>query len=311
MIPLLLLIVALVWFFKHQKEAPISPASPKPLFTAKVEETKSKPTLTPAPQAAPSIQVATPQPVLPPAPVTQDPHHKTRPESVKTQIDFEIREGYAVAFGDTLLGKPPTPLPEGTKGSHEPEATRLWPQSTISYFIRPEIKNPAIVRQALDHLEKNTPLQFKPIESANEDALVFEPGQELCASYMGRIGGPQPILVAERCTWNEIVHEILHALGFPHEQSRPDRDKYVEILSDNIEPRFLPQFERLASSPLDVLESTGFDYHSIMLYSRSAFVKSPELESIKTRDPQYEIAPSREGLSPIDKDRLFRMFNAR
>lgn len=39
-----------------------------------------------------------------------------------------------------------------------------------------------------------------------------------------------------------MVHEMMHHMGFMHEQSRPDRDDYVKINIENIEPQYIGNF---------------------------------------------------------------------
>lgn len=58
-----------------------------------------------------------------------------------------------------------------------------------------------------------------------------------CTSNVGMQGGEQKLTIADECDdAASITHLILHALGLWHEQSRPDRDTYVEILWENIYP---------------------------------------------------------------------------
>lgn len=66
-----------------------------------------------------------------------------------------------------------------------------------------------------------------------------------CWSYVGRYGGQQivslqpPDDTGANClgTDGRPIHELLHALGIFHEQSRSDRDKFVKINFDNVIPR--------------------------------------------------------------------------
>lgn len=57
-----------------------------------------------------------------------------------------------------------------------------------------------------------------------------------CYSYIGRVfSGGQIVSIGIGCAQIPIVeHELLHALGFHHEQARYDRDDHVSIIRENI-----------------------------------------------------------------------------
>jgi len=53
---------------------------------------------------------------------------------------------------------------------------------------------------------------------------------------VGYIGRQSDVTIGNGCERKgTVMHELLHALGFWHEQSRTDRDNYVTIHFDNIQ----------------------------------------------------------------------------
>lgn len=59
-----------------------------------------------------------------------------------------------------------------------------------------------------------------------------------CYSFVGRRGRGQIVSLSRGgCVFQQIVqHEMLHALGFNHEQTRSDRDEHVRIILNNVIP---------------------------------------------------------------------------
>jgi hypothetical protein len=86
-------------------------------------------------------------------------------------------------------------------------------------------------------------------------------------SYVGMIGGSQTINMYN-WNWKYIIcHEIKHALGYLHEQSRPDRDTYVTIHLANICCSAGGNFN-ITNSATAV---GAYDFYSIMHYGETAF----------------------------------------
>lgn len=113
-----------------------------------------------------------------------------------------------------------------------------------------------------------------------KNRIFFNSATSSCSSPIGYQGRDNNIeLSPSGCVSRGIVqHEVLHTLGFWHEQSRPDRDNYIEILWQNIEDSQTGNFLARSAQELDS-EVTPYDFGSVMHYSKYAFTKN-NLETI-------------------------------
>jgi len=84
-----------------------------------------------------------------------------------------------------------------------------------------------------------------------------------------------------------IVHELLHAAGLYHEQSRQDRDSYVTINYQNMASSSYSQFDKQSGN----YYSTNYDYYSIMHYAANDFTVNGQ-PTIVPKDPSVVLLSS-------------------
>lgn len=173
-----------------------------------------------------------------------------------------------------------------------------WPNCVVPYTIDSALTNQARVTDAIKHWEANTRFTFVLRTAANEasypDWVTFRPGSG-CSSSVGKRGGQQFVNLAAGCTTGNTIHEIGHAVGLWHEQSREDRDSFVTIAWANILSGTEHNFNQHITDGDDV---GGYDYGSIMHYPRDAFTKNG-MDTIVPTDPTASIG-QRTGLSAGD-----------
>lgn len=177
-----------------------------------------------------------------------------------------------------------------------------WPNAVVPYEIADDLPDQQLVRDAIAHINDNTVIDFVP-KSTEYDYVRFEYHPEINDSHIGRVGGRQLIRLTDNFTRGTVLHEIMHCLGAWHEHSRPDRDSFIEIRKENIEPGKEVHFNQHISENYDV---GGYDYGSIMHYPRDAF-SNGEGDTIVPRDPNAQIG-QRDGLSPLDADAVRYMY---
>lgn len=226
-------------------------------------------------------------------------------------VRYDIVDGMAVMDGDIVLGPASTLGFRSSAGGDRMNAAAvanrfLWPGAVIPYELDPSVSSMvADIQWAIDHVNE-TQLQLRPRTASDVDYVVFRDSADGgCSAQMGRAGGAQFVNVAPACRGPGTLHEIMHAAGFLHEHQRADRDAYISIVWDEIEPGREQWFGKRNVTEQDL---GPYDYASIMHYGVAYFSKRGN----PTIVPHVANAPigQREGLSALDRAGIATLYGA-
>ncbi|KAM4602466.1 low choriolytic enzyme-like [Polymixia lowei] len=187
----------------------------------------------------------------------------------------------------------------------------LWPKSSngqvyVPYRISGEYsqRERNTIREGLQSFSTSTCIRFIPRRRQRD--FVDIRSLSGCFSFVGRRGNGQTVSLSRRgCVFKSTIqHELLHALGFNHEQTRSDRDQHVRILLQNVIRGQEHNFDKIATRNL----GTPYDYNSVMQYSRFAFSRNRQPTILPIPDNNVVIGRATE-MSAVDILRVNRLYN--
>lgn len=154
---------------------------------------------------------------------------------------------------------------------------RRWPNATVPFFIDENFEDSEImtILAAMQEYHNRTCVRFRPYVEGDKNWIEIVSDYGGCWSAVGMLDQGQTVnLHSPKCIRHGVVvHELMHVLGFFHQQSASDRDDYVDILWENIRDGAGLNFKKYSKTRVTDFD-VGYDYSSVMHYSSKAFSKN-------------------------------------
>jgi len=190
---------------------------------------------------------------------------------------------------------------------------RQWPSRIIPYDISAitNAQNQKTITDAMQTLmyavatpkpntqERTACVYFRPRQATDKVFVKIAYGNG-CSAHVGHLGRQSNMTLQQNgCFYSRTIqHELMHVLGFYHEQSRPDRDDHLQVNLENVDASMVHNFNKYVWGSTVHNQGSGYDYTSIMHYETTAFSKNGK-PTMVPRKAGTVIGKS-EVLSPLD-----------
>lgn len=156
------------------------------------------------------------------------------------------------------------------------DRVKLWPNGRVPYSISRKFnkEHRAIIALAIKPIHDQTCVRLVRKEFQDRAWIHIESGKG-CWAHIGRTGRKQNLSIEiPGCVEIGIVqHELMHSLGFYHEQNRYDRNQYVKFFPENASPGSEYVFGLIPKYLMNPL-GEKYDVHSLMHYNSWAYSKN-------------------------------------
>jgi len=193
---------------------------------------------------------------------------------------------------------------------------KLWRNRIIYYKLDGSLNSKARDRItiAINEFHAKTCIKFKKLTSGSKHHIRFFKGGG-CYSYIGKVKlrnkNYQDVSIGRGCEHKGIViHELMHAIGFYHEQSRYDRDNYVRINFNNIRSGKENNFKKQSRKKVTGL-GLPYDYDGVMHYGAYAFAKDRSIPTIVKIGNTGGPIGQRKGFSKTDLEQINILYDCK